>query len=378
GEANATRDRLRRAGLDKDWPTQDPDARPDETFGEPLGRGEGVERALDLDRPTTAYAVMGSAIRGRRGESLDANRKRLGALWERFARVAATNPVAWDRSAPDADAIITPGPDNRMVAFPYTKALCANNRVDMASALVVCSLERARSLGVRTDAGVFPLVALAATDTPRLVDRADLSRVPALEALVAETWRVSGLGLDDIDVFELYACFPSLVELSTEALGLADDDPRPPTVTGGLGFAGAPLNNSAGQGLAALTRAVREAGGIGLLHANGGSAANKHALGLYGVRPPAGGFRVATVSVDAPRISVVEESTPDVEVDGTVEAYTVVHDRERPARTLGALRVDPATRTWFASDDAELARQAESADLLGARLHRRADGSVAP
>ncbi len=374
GEANDTRDRLRRAGHERNWPRQDPDISPDEVFGDPLGWGEGLERQLELDRPTTAYALIGSAIRARRGEDIETNRRRIGALWERFARVAATNPHAWDRSAPDVDAIVTPRPDNRMVAFPYTKALCANNRVDMASALVLTSLHRARALGIARDRMVFPLGAVRADDTPTILDRGDLSRVPALEAAVRALGDLTGLGTDDIDVFELYACFPSLVELSTEALGLRPDDPRPPTVTGGLGFAGAPLNNAAGQGLAALVHAVRSREGRGLLHANGGAAANKHGLAVYGVDPPEVAFREERVVVDPVRRPLADHDTT---TSGVVEAVTVVHDRERPPRTVGALRLDDGRRCWFTDDDPALAAAAESRELVGTRLHRRPDGSVA-
>ena len=48
------------------------------------------------------------------------------------------------------------GPGNRMIGLPYPKYMNSNNDVDMSAALIMCSVERARALGIAEDRWVFP------------------------------------------------------------------------------------------------------------------------------------------------------------------------------------------------------------------------------
>ena len=74
------------------------------------------------------------------------------------------NPHAWSRQGWTAEEIRTPGTDNRIVTFPYPKRMCANIDVDQSAALLLCSYEAARDLGVAEDRLVFPLAGADAHD----------------------------------------------------------------------------------------------------------------------------------------------------------------------------------------------------------------------
>src|SRR5262249_46328175 len=153
---------------------------------------------------------------------------------------------------------------------------------DMGSALLMASTDAARGAGVASDRLVFPLVLTTAHDTWRVGYRDVLERAPAMELAGKRALELAGLQPGQLDHVDLYSCFPAIVEMSTAAL---DVDPnRPLSVIGGLGFAGSPVANSAGQSIAAMVPLLRE-GGYGLVHANGGHA-TKHAFGVYGSRPP--------------------------------------------------------------------------------------------
>ncbi len=98
-------------------------------------------------------------------------------------------------------------------------------------------------------------------------------------------------------MIDLYSCFPSAVEAATAALGLATDDRRGLTVTGGLPYFGGPGNNYTTHAIATLTDRLRDrseddARGPQFGLATGlGWFITKHALGLYATEPPPGGFR---------------------------------------------------------------------------------------
>jgi acetyl-CoA C-acetyltransferase len=354
GEATAARKKLRAAGKEPTW-ILGADAGEPEQFG--AFEAEMIEEMRLLGVAATSYALFDDSLRLSRGESMDTHRDRISELWARFSEVASRNPFAWDRVAKSAAEIREPTADNRMIAFPYPKALVANNTVDMASAVLLCSVDTARATGIASDRRVFPHVSTTAHETWRVVNRHVLHETPALAAAGQAALRHAGITVDEVDHIDLYACFPAIVEMSAGALGI--DPTRALTVTGGLGFAGAPVANSSGQAIAAMVPLLRE-GGWGLVHANGGNA-TKHAFGVYSARPPEGFARI-----DAQELADLQ-SRPPVDAkwagEGAVEAATVVFDRDGPTHVIAAMQFD-GSRGLVRSADPDLI-EAAMADGLG-------------
>lgn len=79
---------------------------------------------------------------------MDEHRAALGELFAPMTEVAAANPYAWFPKAWSPVELVGPGPDNRMVAFPYTKRLVAMMDVDLSAAVVLASAEAADRLGI--------------------------------------------------------------------------------------------------------------------------------------------------------------------------------------------------------------------------------------
>jgi len=164
------------------------------------------------------------------------------------------------------------------------------------------------------------------------------------------------------------------VQIATTELGL--DPHRALTVTGGMSFAGGPWNNYPMHGIATMTGRLREdPDALGLCTSNGGYT-TKHAFGVYGARPPAGGFRTDDVqaAVDAlPRTTPAEDHTGPV----TIESYTVMHDRDgRPEQALAALQTPDGGRTWGSSDNADLMVELLGTAAVGRAGDLGADGTL--
>jgi acetyl-CoA C-acetyltransferase len=356
GEAGATRRRLKAAG-------QEP-ARVDETdLNEPEKIGDFepamIAEIRALGVAATAYALLDDAHRIRSGDSMAAHRDQISELWARFSAVASRNPYAWDQIAHSATEIREPTSDNRMIAFPYPKAMVANNTVDQASAVILCSVDAARAVGIATDRLVFPHVVTFAHETWEAVNRHELDETPALAAAGHAALDHCGITVDDLDHIDLYACFPAIVRMSARALGL--DLTRPLTITGGLGFAGAPMSNSSGQAIAAMVPLLRD-GGWGLVHANGGIA-TKHAFGIYSAQPPE---RFARIDAQADaHLDPRPAAGPDWPGNGVVEAATVAFDREGPTYAVAAIRTPEGGRAFVRSTDADLMTAAMSDGLGG-------------
>ena len=326
------------------------------------------EGRTGLVQPIHVYPLFEQAIRSAAGRSPKEHAEIVGALWARFSAVAAGNPWAWDRHQWSAEELVTPAPDNRMIATPYTKRMVAYDRVDQGAALLMCSVERAQAAGVPQDRWVFPVAGADAHDHWFITGRDDLGRSPAIAAAGRAVLGFGGGTVDDVAHVDLYSCFPCAVQMGAEALGLGIDDPsRPLTVTGGLSFFGGPINDYATHAIAQMAHELRhDPGSLGLVTALGWYA-TKHAVGLWSTSPPAGGFRWADVQdeVDAlPRRQSAEDHVGDV----TVETYTVICDRDGlPERAICALLTADGQRTWGTSTDPGTVSDLADTDGLGRR-----------
>jgi acetyl-CoA C-acetyltransferase len=367
GEARWSHRRLKRAGETPRW-TDDPGTgTPEPLSGFP---DDMLDEARVFGAAATAYALLDDRRRVAAGDTMEEHRTNVAELWSGFGAVAAGNPFAWDRSAPSTEQIREPSPSNRMISFPYTKAMVANNTVDMASAILLCSVDVAVAAGVSLDRLVFPHSATTSHETWLVVERDELHRTPALAAAGRVALDNAGIGIDDVEHVDLYACFPAIVRMSAEALGLSLD--RPLTVTGGLGFAGAPVGNAAGQSIAAIVPRVRD-GGWGLVHGNGGNA-TKHAFGIYANHPPDRFVRADSQHLvhDRPR-GVLDDGWHGA---ATIEAATVVFDRDGPTHVFAAVRSDDGRRGWATSRDEALIGDALAGGVTGDEIERDAGGEL--
>ncbi len=310
-----------------------------------------AELARGMNRASDVFAIVESAIRHARGESLAAHAERVARLWAGFAEVARGNPDAWIRRSCSAEEIRRAGPDNPMISFPYTRLMNANARVDMGAGLVLCSLEAARSAGVPDEKLVYLHVGTEAYDSTFLSNRWELHRSPAVRIAGARALELAGRSPDEIPHVDLYSCFPSSVQVAAAELGLPED--RPLSVGGGLTFQGGPLNSAVLHSIARMAEVLRDdRGAMGLVHANGGWLA-KHAIGLYSTEPPSEGFRWESLQ---DRVDPLPLRDALVDWDGpvSVEAYTVAHRKGEPRLAHAACLTEDGRRTWATLDDPAL------------------------
>jgi acetyl-CoA C-acetyltransferase len=314
----------------------DTDLPPDTVVGDDSPGVGPAESAIGLMAPIHVYPLFESVVAARAGHTARQHRRAIGELFAPFTRVAASNPFAWFPDALTPEQIATPTPDNRIVCEPYTKRMAAFLGSDQGAALVVCSLAEARRAGV-ADRAIFVWSGAEAVDVRFPSQRPDPGSSPAIavagRALFdAATAAGGAVGIDDVGVIDLYSCFPSAVELGAEALGLALDDPRGLTATGGLPYFGGPGNNYTSHGIGSVCERLLERRGDGpaLGLATGlGWFITKHSLGLYGSEPPPGGFHVGGTGADQAQIdaaAVPVAETVDEPTLATIVAITVVRD----------------------------------------------------
>jgi acetyl-CoA C-acetyltransferase len=371
-----TRRGLKAKGGRLEWTVQDESVPMAEVSGDDVPMAGDAEIRIRLDRPAYVYPMFEQALRVANGESTDDHLERVGELWARFNAVAVGNPNAWIRKPVTAAEIRQPGPQNRMISWPYTKLMNSNNMVDQGAALILTSVEQAQRLRIPADRWVYPHAGTDAHDTPAIAERDELHRSTAIRIAGARVLELAGLGINEVDYVDLYSCFPSAVQVAAAELGLSLDDPaRPLTVTGGLTFAGGPWSNYVMHSIATMAELlVANPGRRALITANGGYL-TKHSLGVYGTEPPAE-FRWEDV-----QSAVDREPTRDGLVEwegvGTVEAWTTPFDRDgQPEKAFVAVRTPDGSRTLAVITDRAAAQETVREDIGGAKVAVAADGSA--
>ncbi len=374
GGAETWRTRSASRAIDHElpWPLQGDDVNPTEAVRNHDQLGHPGEWARHVMMPVEIYPLFENAWRAAQGWSIDHHRDHIAALWAGFSDVAVTNPHAWIQRTFTAEEIRDPTPDNRMVGFPYTKLMCANNAVEQAAAVVVCSVERAIDLGIPTDRWVFPWSGTGAHEHWFVSHRWSLAEAPAIRLAGQAALDLAGVGVDDLSHVDVYSCFPSAVQIAAHEIGLGTD--RPLTVTGGLSFAGGPWNDYVSHSIASMADRLRaEEGSIGLVTANGGFL-TKHAFGVYSTTPPANGFRTRDVQaeVDAlPSRELAENHDGPV----TVETSTVMFGRSGDAeRGIVAALLPDGRRAWGISTDPDLLVTLTTEETAGRAGHVASDG----
>ena len=370
GEALHTRRTLRAAGRDHTY--RGLDVAPASRWGTPLDMTSDHERSRGVFLPIRVYPLFECARRHARALDHPSHRRELGQLWAGFNAVAVANPHAWSRTPMTAEEIATPSPSNRMVGFPYTKAMNANMTVDQAAALVVCSAGWAEARGIARDRWVFPWAASHASDTDHVSNRIDLCSSPAIRLAGRQALDLAGVGIDEVGPLDLYSCFPAVVQITCDELGI--DPSRQLTLTGGLPLGGGPGNNYSTHGIAQMVGTLRElSGDVGLVHANGGLV-TKHAVGVYGTEPPGDGFRSQSVQAAVDAAGSRAAAPPDHAGPVTIEAYTVMHDRTGPTDALVACLTGDGERAWGTSTEPDLMAELMADDLCEAPAILAADG----
>lgn len=319
--------RARRARVDPAWarggdghPTVVGDARPGTN---------AHEIAHGLVLPAQIYPLFENALRAHYGWTPAEHRERLGVLCSRLSAVAAENPYAWFPVARTPSEIATPTADNRMIGFPYTKYMNAIMDVDQSAAVLMTSAAHARGLGVPEDRWVYLWASAEAAERWWISERRDYHSAPALRAAGEGILAAADIDIGRVRYFDLYSCFPSAVQVGRDMLGVADQDQRALTVTGGLPYAGGPGNNYSMHAIATMVEKVRaDPGAVGLITALGWYL-TKHAIGIYGGEPPSRGWRRTAPADDATaRPEAAPELAPEAHGRGVIETFTVIHEKD--------------------------------------------------
>jgi acetyl-CoA C-acetyltransferase len=352
-EAQSTATKAQRAGVALPWTPFAHDV-------EEPKRGAAFQKPLAVKlgvfRPVTVYPFYESASSAHWGQTPREAMAESGALWSRYSDAAAKNPNAWLRRRFAPDEVTTPSPDNRLIAWPYTKLMVANPSVNMGAAVLLTSRARAHAAGVDEDRLVYPLGGAFAEEPRDYLIRDQFWESHPQNAVLKAVRDLAGD--ESFDAVELYSCFPCVPKMARRTLGFGAD--VQPTVTGGLTFFGAPLNSYMTHAACAMVRRLRAGAKLGLLYGQGGFVTKHHALVISRQAPRGAIAQDTSVQAEADRHKhAVPEFVTEAQGKAKVESFTVLFRQNGEVEHgVVMLRTEQDTRTLArvgTSDTATLA-----------------------
>ncbi len=380
-EAVYSRSRARKEGIELSGWTPGGNRMPNfmltmKPFANALEQRHGVRGPVDM------YPVYENALRARAGRTIEAHQRHVAELMVRYSKVAARNPFSWFPEPRTAEEIARVDERNRWIGFPYPKLMNAIMEVDQGAAAIVMSESAADRLGIPPEGRVHFLGGASAQDGWSAAERVDLASSPAYAAAASAAQEHASLGVSDVDLFDLYSCFPCAIEFALDALGLETSEPRSLTQTGGLAHHGGPGNNYAMHGLANLFLRLREGvGKVGWVSGLGMSA-TKHAIAVLSTdraRIEAADRRSSKVALPKDRLEG-PELVDAPQGPAEIESYTVKFDREgRPEQSMIYLRLPDGRRSVAIGEKSEaLLRLLLEVEGVGARGRVTAGSATAP
>jgi acetyl-CoA C-acetyltransferase len=323
-EAQNTATRAERAGISLPWTPFAHDV-------EEPKRGAAFQKPmavkLGVFRPVSVYPFYEAATSAHWGQTPREAMTESGTLWSAYSQAATENPNAWLKRRFTPEEITTPSPDNRLIAWPYTKLMVANPTVNMGGALLMTSLAKARAAGI-AEHQMIHVVGGASAEEPRdYLERDQFVESHAQNAVLAAVTDLAGGQAKAFDAIELYSCFPCVPKMARRTLGLGAD--VRPTVTGGLTFFGAPLNTYMTHAACAMVRRLRASTRLGLLYGQGGFVTKHHALVLSRHAPTEPLAQETSVQHEADRRrGVVPAFVTEASGTATIESFTVIYGRD--------------------------------------------------
>ena len=330
GEALRTQHAAERGSPEGLW-AENPGGEP-EVIGDPRRGWSDHEEKHNIRAAIAMYPMFENGIRAARGRSLPTHMQAIGRLMAGFAKVAAANPLATRREGHSAERLVTVDEENRWIGFPYPRYMNSNAFIDQAAAFVMTSVKQARELGIPESKWVFLHGCADGHDHWYASERINFHSSPAIRFGSRLALEMAGRKLEDFSFLDLYSCFSSAVEIGCQEIGLAEDDPRGLTVTGGLPFFGGPGNNYVTHSITEMMRRVRSRpGSFGLVTANG-NYVTKHSFGVYSTTPVRGSWQREQPAVLQGKLDALPKAPFNETPQGAarIETYMVMHGKRGP------------------------------------------------
>ena len=366
----------RRAGVQLDWA----EAGTPETVGDGRWGNNPIEQRHHAQMPTNVYPLFENALRAHRGWSIERHRAHLGELCARMAAVARDNPYAWFRQDRTAAEIAAVSPTNRMIAFPYPKFMNAIITVDQAAALLMTDVDTARALGIPEHKWVYVRGCGDATDHWFVSERVEFLVVTRHSAR-----RPAGAGAGAAGDRRASTTSTSTVASRAPCRSAPTCSASPPTIRArspspaACPITAVPATTTAPMPSPAWSSGCAPSPAPAAWSA--ASAGTSPSTPSACTRAPRRTIRSSAWIRSAIRRASTTNRIPSwpwtAHGPGTVETYTVQHDRDgNPSVGIVVVRLADGRRCWANITDAAILERIEQQEFVGQQGQVRHDEST--
>ena len=211
--------------------------------------------------------------------------------------------------------------------------------------------------------------------------RGDFTSSPVVREVSSACLSMADREIGEMDLFDLYSCFPSATLLQARELGLDLEKLPPLTITGGLAYFGGPGNSYTLHAIVEAVERLRKNPNKYAFISALGWYFTKFSAGIYSGQEPGrpwereghGAMQKRLDARQAPPLNTAPKGT------ATVEAYTVMHDRiGEPDYAVIVARMENGERCWaMTGKDHDLFKAMEEEEFIG-KKGRVTPGGDAP
>lgn len=323
--------------------------------------------------PGEFYAIADSALRHAQGFELNDYRDHIAQMYSEFSEVAANNPHAWRQEKLSPGDIRTVTDKNGMIAFPYTKNHHSQWNVNQAVAVMVCSYGKAKELGLDDSGWIYPLAAVQSRNVVALAQKPQLHTHHGSRLSGERAFALAGLSPEDVEVADMYSCFPVAIQAYASDLKLPASLPL--SVTGSMAYGGGPFNHGGLDSTARMAEVLREKSSgqhVGLITNLSGMFGKQGCL-LLGTEPNRSGFGFDDITE---QVAALEQPIPlngDYEGPATIVGYSVMFNKGVLSHAIAYCDTPGGERTVVRSENEEVLLMTET-EYVGKTVQVSVDG----
>ena len=366
GEAEYSLRRAKREGIKLSWPEKEV---LEYSESEKTYYVSDIEKKYCIVQAIDAYAVIETALRHAMGRDHRQHFSHSGRLLEKFSRLSSENPDAWKKEYISAEKISAITAENRYLNYPFIKNFVSNISVDQSAAVIITNEDIADRLEVPAGHRVYPMGGADAENIFYLIQRPILYDSPPLKEASRLSLEQAGLTLNNISAFDIYSCFPCMIEIAIREIGILENDTRDITLTGGLPFFGGPFNSYSLHAIVSAVNRIRDNPCQKIMVQANGGINTKQSVGIYGSGPSANPWSGRDDL--AVKNSIIGKAMPEpankAEGKFTVEGYTIFFDRQgKPEKCVTVGRLENGSRALaIIPPESRVLEKFEEVDFVG-------------
>jgi len=313
------------------------------------------------------YSIMESSIRS--SSNFNEHHNMIAKTYQDFSKIAFRNPLAWSDIEYSLKEILNKSEKNPPQAFPYNKLHCTSWNVNQAAAIILCSERLANSLNIPFSKRVYPIASSENNHMVATIQRPNLSKSAGMKLASEFILKVCKENNLKPSIYDLYSCFPVAVQMFAKYLKLNNLENT--TISGGMSFAGGPLNSYVLNSTAQMIELIRKNKKTGIITGVSGMM-TKQSFALWS-KKPCDQFYFKDVTKDAKKIDIPFKLLNSNKGKGVVIGYTVLYLKQSPYKGVIYIEDKDKKRKIITTKDKVVIKSMREKEWVGKEVQYKED-----